>query len=140
MLKALCLILVAAVPVAYSTPAQASEADEKAAVQAAEAWLKTVDAGDYAKSWEDAATLFKGVVPKADWVPKVKGVREPLGKLLKRTVLSKTYAEELPGAPAGKYVVIQFATSYEKKNAAIETVTPMLDKDGKWHVSGYFIK
>lgn len=26
------------------------------------------------------------------------------------------------------------------KKSAIETVTPMMDKDGKWRVSGYYIK
>jgi hypothetical protein len=37
-------------------------------------------------------------------------------------------------------VVIQYETIFEKKQSAIETVTPMLDKDGKWRVSGYYIK
>ncbi len=46
----------------------------------------------------------------------------------------------LPGAPDGEYVVISYETSFTNKKSAIETVTPMLDKDGKWRVSGYFIK
>jgi len=37
-------------------------------------------------------------------------------------------------------VVIQFDSSFEHKQTAVETVTPMLDTDGKWRVSGYFIK
>jgi hypothetical protein len=45
----------------------------------------------------------------------------------------------LPGAPDGEYVVIQFESSFEKKKSAVETVTPMLEKDGKWRVSGYYI-
>ena len=28
----------------------------------------------------------------------------------------------------------------ENKASAVETITPMLDKDGKWRVSGYFMK
>ncbi|MEJ2473814.1 MAG: DUF4019 domain-containing protein [Desulfobacterales bacterium] len=28
----------------------------------------------------------------------------------------------------------------ENKTAAVETITPMLDKDGQWRVSGYYIK
>ena len=43
-------------------------------------------------------------------------------------------------APDGEYVVIQFATSFENKKTALEKVTPMMDKDGKWRVSGYSIK
>ena len=36
---------------------------------------------------------------------------------------------------SGKYVY-----SFGNKKAAVETITPMLDKDGKWRVSGYYIK
>jgi hypothetical protein len=46
----------------------------------------------------------------------------------------------LPGVPDGEYVVVQFDTSFEKKKTAIETVTPMKEPDGRWRVSGYFIK
>ena len=31
-------------------------------------------------------------------------------------------------------------SSFKNKRAAVETVTSMLDKDGKWRVTGYFIK
>ncbi len=53
---------------------------------------------------------------------------------------SKQYATSLPGAPDGQYVVIQYKTAFENKKAGVETITPMLDKDKKWRVSGYFIK
>jgi hypothetical protein len=45
----------------------------------------------------------------------------------------------LPGAPEGEYVVIQYETQFEHKAGAIETVTPLREKDGSWRVSGYFI-
>ena len=47
---------------------------------------------------------------------------------------------KLPGAPDGEYVVIQYKSAFANQPTAIETIVPMLDKDGKWHVSGYFIK
>jgi hypothetical protein len=50
------------------------------------------------------------------------------------------YTTTLPGAPDGEYVVIQYQSSFGKKNLAVETVTPMLDQDGVWRVSGYFIR
>jgi hypothetical protein len=49
------------------------------------------------------------------------------------------YRTSLPGAPDGEYVVMQFNTSYTQKKSAVETVTMVLDKDGKWHVAGFFI-
>jgi hypothetical protein len=36
-------------------------------------------------------------------------------------------------------VVIQYEAEYEKKHSAIETITPMFE-DGKWRVSGYYIR
>jgi hypothetical protein len=36
--------------------------------------------------------------------------------------------------------VIQFSTSFERKGAATETVTPMKDADGQWRVTGYYIR
>jgi len=79
-------------------------------------------------------------VGKEQFQKSVEPVRKPLGKVISREVKSKRYTKQLPGAPDGEYVVIQFETSFENKKAAIETVTPMLDKDGVWRVSGYYIK
>ncbi len=64
----------------------------------------------------------------------------PSGSSLDWNMLSAQYRTELPGAPDGEYVVIQYEVSYENKKAGVETVTPILDKDGKWRVSGYFIR
>ena len=121
--------------------AMAQEADkEKAAVSMAEKWLAAVDGGQFAGSWQEAATYFRNAVSKEQWEQSLQAVRKPLGKLKSRQVLSKSYKTSMPGAPDGEYVVIQFKTSFENKALAVETVTPMMDKDGKWRVSGYFIK
>ncbi|MBN2360279.1 MAG: DUF4019 domain-containing protein [Deltaproteobacteria bacterium] len=113
---------------------------EQQAQQAAEAWLKLIDAGQYDQSHAAAAKLFRGAVAKEMWAQQVKGVREPLGTLKLRRLKSATFATSLPGAPDGEYVVIQFETSFTNKKNAIETVTPMRDPDGAWRVSGYYIK
>ena len=63
-----------------------------------------------------------------------------MGKLVSRKAKSRKYAESLPGAPDGKYVVIQFDTVFENKASAVETVTPMVDPDGSWRVSGYYVR
>jgi len=113
---------------------------EKIAVAAADQWLKLVDDGQYAESWELSAGLFKRAVEKEVWDKQLNAVREPLGKLINRKVIKKDYMTSVPGAPDGEYVVIQYSTNFENKKNAIETVTPMKDKDGQWRVSGYFIK
>jgi hypothetical protein len=113
---------------------------EKDALNAAEEWLALVDAGDYGSSWDAAAELSKKSVTKEMWAQSIKAVRSAMGDLISRSVKSAQYATSLPGAPDGEYVVIQFSASFTNKKSAIETVTPMKDPDGRWRVSGYYIK
>jgi hypothetical protein len=113
---------------------------EKAAVVAAEQWLLLVDEGKYEQSWKEAAEYFKNAISQYKWHQSLQAVRNPLGKLISRKVKTQVYKTSLPGAPDGEYVVIQFETSFKNKKAAVETVTPMMDKDGVWRVSGYYIK
>ena len=120
--------------------AQAQQKPEQLAQQSSDAWLALVDSGKYADSWQEASQLFKTAVTKEKWQDALRGSRDPLGKMLSRKLKSATYTKTLPGAPDGEYVVIQYESSFDHKQSAVETVTPMLDKDGKWRVSGYFIK
>jgi len=119
-------------------------ADEKAAVAQAQTattnWLALTDGSKYAQSWEDAASVFKAAVTKANWESALKGVRVPLGSVTSRKLRAVTFTRTLPGAPDGEYVIIQFDTQFANKAAAVETITPMHEKDGSWRVSGYFIK
>lgn len=113
---------------------------EQAAVAAAEKWLALVDAGDYAQSWQESAVYFQDAVPKDGWVQSLKSIRYPLGKVASRKVNNTTPKTSLPGVPDGEYIVIEFDTSFEHKATATETVTPMLEKDGRWRVTGYYIR
>ncbi len=135
-----CLIAAAALLAAPD----ADKAEQKAAVKAAEgaagSWLALVDSGQYAKSWTEAAGLFRRQLSSEQWEKTVSGVRESLGKLRSRNLKSAEFSRTLPGAPDGEYVVIQYDSSFENKKEAVETAVPMKDKDGVWRVSGYFIK
>ncbi len=113
---------------------------EEAAVEAVQAWLQLLDEGKYADSWDQSAKLYQHDVTKQQCEVLLSAARMPLGKVLSRKLKSKRYTGSLPGAPVGEYVVIQFETSFENNQSAIETVMPMKDKDGKWRVSGYYIK
>jgi len=120
--------------------AMASEQKETVAVEVALEWLAKVDSGNYAESWDGAAALFRGAVTKEQWVRSLEGARRPLGAVQSRDLENSAYVTELPDAPDGEYVIIEFATSYENKSGAVETVTPTLEEDGKWRVAGYYIK
>ncbi len=123
-----------------SSVLRAQQKPEQLARQSSDAWLALVDSGKYGESWQEAASLFQAHVSKEQWQHMVGAVRDPLGKVTARKLKSATYTKTLPGAPDGEYVVIQYESSFEHKQAAVETVAPMLDKDGKWRVSGYYIK
>ena len=118
----------------------AAETPEEAAKTAADAWLALVDKEQYAESWDQAAKAFKGAVTRDKWKEAAAAARTPLGKVVSRKLKSRQYTESLPRAPAGRYVIIEYDTEFEKKPAAVEIVTPMADPDGTWRVSGYFIR
>jgi hypothetical protein len=137
--KIVCLVVIGLVLTVISAVGGSSE-KEKPAVAAAERWLGLVDQGKYAQSWKEAATFFRNAINQGQWEQSLQGVRKPLGKPIARKIRTKTYRTSLPGAPDGEYVVIEFESSFENKKSAVETVTPMMEKDGKWRVSGYYIK
>jgi Protein of unknown function (DUF4019) len=129
-----CLLLAVA-----AAPAQGAETSEAAALQAAEAWLKLIDAGQYGASWDEASSTFKKAVPRTVWETKAAAAREPLGKVLERKIATKQLTHELPGAPDGTYVVLIFDTRFEHKEHGHETVTMMLDR-GRFRGAGYYIR
>lgn len=134
--------LIAALLIALLAPI--AFADESADKQQAQAggvqWLGVLDGGGYAAAYDQAAPMVKAAVTKDHWVSQMNAVRTPLGNVASRQVASATYATSLPGAPDGKYVVMQFNTSFQHKKTAVETLTMVLGDDGQWKTAGYFIK
>ena len=122
-------------------PPDAISSGGPAAGQAAvDVWLAVVDDGQYHRGWDIASSLFKNSVNEPTWTTLMNGHRAPLGKMLSRKLVSANFAPALPGAPAGKYVVVIYAASFEHKKTAVETITAVLDVDGQWKVSGYMVK
>jgi hypothetical protein len=125
---------------AFCIPAFAADnPSEKAAQKSAEQWLTLVDAGNYDESWNQAADLFQSHVTKEAWDQQVSTVRGQTGKLKSRKLKSAQSRESLPNAPAGKYVILQYDSSFNA-GPAVETVVLMEQKDNSWKVVGYFVK
>ena len=138
--------LLAAVAIAASMlAAPALQAQHEASAihksqEAARAWLDLVDDGHYAESWDQAASPFRLAITNASWPAAVRAAREPLGPVRARRLKWARYTENVPGAPEGRYVVLEYETRFEHRVSATETVTPMKDADGTWKVSGYYIR
>ncbi len=140
-MKVIRILTVVLITLAFATIALADEASmKKDAQNAGEQWLAMIDAGKYGESHDAAAPMFKAAVTKADWERAMNGVRNPLGNIVSRQLASATYATTLPGAPDGKYVVVQFNTDFQNKKQAVETLTLTLGDDSQWRSIGYFIK
>jgi opacity protein-like surface antigen len=130
-------LLICAGPV---SAADSSDAATDKAKAVAAGWLLELDAGQYEKSWSDAAPAIQHAVSRAEWASKIAQVRGPFGAMVARELQDATYTHSLPGAPDGDYVVIRYHTSFANKADATETVTPMKTSDGLWHVSGYYVR
>src|SRR5262245_60768657 len=114
--------------------ARAADDDVAKATEAARSWLALTDAGRYGDGWDQAAAFLRGAVTRERFTHDLKGVRAPLGAVRSRKVFTASHTHQLPGAPDGDYVVIRFDAVFENKAHAIETVTPMKEKDGSWRV------
>lgn len=139
-LPAMLCLVAAATATGLASDAPDSGTDLAPAMRAAEDWLRVVDAGSYGESWERSAAFVRETIPRTRWEVGVQRVREALGPMLHRKLRSATYTTLLPGAPAGEYVVIEFGTRFANRPLAVETVTPIREKDGTWKVSGYYVK
>lgn len=133
------LLLLSATTFAHAQDAQNQQAIDEAK-QAATEWLALVDAGQYKASWEQAGDSLRKSVAVAQWEQAGRAVRMPVGAFQERTLASSTYTTTLPGAPQGQYVVLQYTTRFADRANAVETVIPSREADGKWRVSGYFLK
>jgi Protein of unknown function (DUF4019) len=128
-----------AVVMAAAVARAADEAETKAAT-AARSWLAMVDAAKYGPSWDAAAAMFRSGVTRASWERMAASARGQLGALKSRELAAAQAASSLPGAPDGHYVVLQFKASFAHKADATETVTMVLEGDGAWRTTGYFIR
>ncbi|MCG6923953.1 MAG: DUF4019 domain-containing protein [Acidobacteria bacterium] len=118
-------------------------ADDEAVAQArtsAKEWLVMLDAQDYDGAWSAAGALLKAAVTQDEWARRMSVTLGPLGKVESRAVRSSEYSTTLPGAPDGEYVVIQFDTSFESRQTALEEVVMRKQPDESWRVAGYRIR
>lgn len=108
-------------------------------LKSASDWANILDRSSWNESWQKASPLFKAGVSASVWAEKAQAVRKPLGTLVSRKFKDVTKATSLPGAPNGRYEIVQFQTNFSNKAGAVETVI-MMYGDGEWRTAGYFIR
>ena len=138
--KAFAVIFFISISSSFAQLIETDSAKVSDAVSCADSWLKLVDKMDYAESWDETATFFKSKISQDKWILTLSNLKPQFGKTNSRKLILSNFTTSLPGAPDGEYVVIQYKTNFELKNNAVETIVPMKDKDGRWRISGYYIK
>ena len=122
-------------------PPDAIQSGGPAAAQAAaDVWLALLDDAEYLRCYQMTAGIFQRAVAQDKWMNLATTHRTPMGKLVSRKLQSATFTTALPGAPYGKYVVLQYDSAFEHKKSARESATAALDTDGQWKVSGYYVR
>jgi hypothetical protein len=103
-------------------------------------WLALVDAGKGDASWSSAGALFREAVNPELWSAQLRAARDPLGPLTSRALAVEQRLMEIPGIPAGEYIVRQYHSVYDGTKAVVETLTSQREADGAWRVVCYFIR
>lgn len=106
------------------------------ATQTAEGWLALVDQGKFAESWTFTSRYFQTNMPQDKWVQTLTSAQQQVGKATNRKLTGREARENIPGAPAGQYILVGYATDFEKKPGLLETVT-LIGEDETWKVIGY---
>ena len=124
-----------------SVVARAGDQSDQAQIPVAIAdhWLALLDSGKYNQSWGEAAPLLQTQVRAGQWRRLLRSVRDSLGEMQKRRFDKAKEDFQLPGVPAGDYVVVQFETSFSEKPDAIETVTLAKDQKQTWRLLDYYV-
>lgn len=129
---------------ATASRAQAQAAPDTASIAqataAGSAWVSLIDAGDLEASWDSAAPAFQAAIAKREWLQAVTRARGPFEPFGTRTLVGAQFQATLPNAPPGPYVILSYQTTVEGNRSVIETVVPMRLADGRWRVSGYFVR
>jgi len=129
---------------AGSAPASAQVTDTTAAITAAttaaERWMELLGADGPAASWDSASSRLRAAITRENWETALLRARKPFEPFGERRLLQSQYATELPNAPPGEYVILQYQTVTGGNRRVVETVVPSVDTDGRWRVGGYFIR
>jgi len=135
-------LVVLAVAIAHRATAQQSATDSLSllAERSATHWVALVDSGHYKASWDSAAAQFRSAVSPADWNAAISAARAQVGAVSQRKLLGSEYARELPGAPPGQYVVLQYSAVGRDQTRLVETITVTAESSGAWRVVGYYIR
>ena len=134
---AICTLLCLSAP-SFANP-QAMVKPTRDGRGAAMKWLALLDEGQYAASWDGAAKSFQDRITKSDWIAGMKKLHEQYGKVVSRKFKDSTFDVNPPGLPSGEHETLRFTIKLERRGRVDEVVSLIMQKNGGWRVSGYYL-
>jgi DNA-binding CsgD family transcriptional regulator len=115
-------------------PAAEASATDQIVAEAARDWLEMIDNSDWQSSFDAAGSPFREANTVEGWATASRQVRQPLGAVLSRELLTIRFLN----APPRGYQEVAFATRFVNDERVIETVT-LQEEDGVWKPVGILI-
>ena len=103
-------------------------------------WLALIDAGKAGDAWDLSSKQLKSAVTRAKFVDGIRDARKSLGKLEGRTPERFARSHQLPGAPDGDYVIIQYTARFPKGKQLQEQLVWTIEDCDVWRVAGYYYR
>ena len=97
-------------------------------------WLALIDAGDWQRSHDQGAEVFRQFMPPGELAENISSARAPLGAVADRR-LEGFGSQTMPGE---SYRMVVFETDFAKRSKVRETVVLSFE-DNTFKVSGYWI-
>ena len=135
MLRAQLSLLVALLALGCGSHGDAQDVEVASGV--AREFLERLDRGAAPETWASLAAPLRAGAAEADWPAQIERMRAPLGRPVARQLASALFTETLPGAPPGRYFVIEHEAQFSDATCG-ERVVAMFEH-GAWRVAGYVI-
>lgn len=114
-----------------------TEQQQHQVFEAAGRFVHLLDAGKVDETWAMLSPVFKARTSEAMWTNSIKGLRLGLGTLKEHGPVSMGFTNEMPDAPAGRYAVVDFQSTYSATTVQEKVV--LREDDSQWLIVGYFV-
>jgi TonB family protein len=125
-------------PQQTQTPGKAAQ-PEKAAQEAAESWLRLIDSGKYAESWDELAEVTKAKVPKDSWekLRSSAGRSSDVEESKPRKLHKASSVPSLIGIGDQAGVMLEYGSRQDRHHSNGELVELVLEDGRGWRVAYY---
>lgn len=136
LLKITCMMLTLLTLFISCATLQQRTIDKEAARDVTNTWFQYLDKMNFEKLWEISSELLKLKTDKEDFLRDMRGIREPLGKVIDRDLQVNDVMPLIEHYPDGEYRKIVYWSKYENKDFIREYF--LLVKEGdRWGVLTY---